>query len=199
MSAASERQRSAPKGTMKRVLNSRWALLAAATLAIAIAASRAGLGADMDERAFVRGLAAIVNDALSRYIVAHNDVFKASAKRLVPIPGVFEAIDFKAHVETLTGVEGTLTEAGVTTASAMEGSGDVMVRRFLGHLQKYEAALLEAVRQLRQISERLYRKSQDPKAYKWSTYQKDLHAYEDAVKHYSKMGVELNAAYERIR
>lgn len=156
-------------------------------------------GQDMDDCTLARGLAVIVNDALSRYIETHNDIFKVSTKRLVPIPGVFEAIDFKAHVETLTDVVDTLTRAGVTIASALEGSTDPKVRLFLGHLQEYGAALLEAVRQFRQISDKLYRKSQDPATYKWSTYQKDLDTYEDAIKHYTELGAELNAAYERIR
>lgn len=153
----------------------------------------------MDDRTLVRGIAVMVNDALSGYIETHNEVFKMSAKRLVPIPGVFEAIDFKAHVEKLVGIEDTLSRAGATTAWVLDGSKDATIRKVLGNLQKYAAGLLEAIRQFRHISEKLYRKSQDPGTYTWSTYQKDLDAYENAVKHYTEIGVELNAAYREIR
>ena len=153
----------------------------------------------MDDRTLVRGIAVMVNDALSGYIETHNEVFKMSAKRLVPIPGVFEAIDFKAHVEKLVGIEDTLSRAGATTAWVLDGSKDATIRKVLGNLQKYAAGLLEAIRQFRHISEKLYRKSQDPGTYTWGTYQKDLDAYENAVKHYTEIGVELNAAYREIR
>ncbi len=183
---------------MRLALDAGGVLLAVATLVINIPVSTV-LGEDMNEQTVARGLAVIVNDALSRYIATHNDVFKLSVRRLVPIPGVFEAIDFKAHVETLTAVEDTLSSAGVTTASALKGSSDAAVRDFLAHLQEYNTALLDAVRQFRRVSERMYRQSQNPGTYKWSTYQKDLDTYEEAVKHYTEIGVDLNAKYEAIR
>ena len=153
----------------------------------------------MDDRTLAQGLAVIANDALTSYIDVHNDVFKVEAKRLLPIPGVFEAIDLKAHVETVAEVEDTLVRTGVTIATAMDrGVEDPEARRFLETLDTYRTALLEAVRQFKTILGKLYRKSQDPTVYKWGTYQKDLDSYQQSIERYTELGAELNTAYQRI-
>lgn len=157
-------------------------------------------GQALDERSVARGLAVIVNDALTSYIEAHDDVFKVSVKRLVPNPGVFEAIDFKSHVEALTMVEHALNQAGVTAKATLDrGVTDPDVRQFLGSMQTYRLALLDAIQQFQSVSEELCRVSQNTADYKWATYQNDLDAYDEATKRYKELGTELNTTYKRIK
>lgn len=43
-----------------------------------------------------------VRDILTQYTKIHNDIFKSSLRRIIPIPGVFKAIDFGKHYGSLS-------------------------------------------------------------------------------------------------
>ena len=41
------------------------------------------------------------NDLLSQYVAIHDDVFKTSIRHIIPIPGIFKAIDFGEHLKKI--------------------------------------------------------------------------------------------------
>ena len=49
-----------------------------------------------------------VYDALSRYVAIHDEFFKTSARRVVPIRWLFEAIDLDRHFVEITEIETNL-------------------------------------------------------------------------------------------
>lgn len=45
-----------------------------------------------------------VNDLLSQHVAIHDDIFKTSICHAIPIPGIFKAIYFGAHLGKKIGV-----------------------------------------------------------------------------------------------
>ncbi len=145
------------------------------------------------------GLAVTVNNVLTEYIKVHNDIFKVSAKRIVPIPGVFEAIDFQSHVSRLRKQRQTLASVDGDIATWLrQGIKDIRVRAFVSLLKDYNQALLKALSQFEEISQNLYQKSQNPNHYSWDTYNKELDAYQESIGEYKRLGSKLNEAYQRL-
>ena len=145
------------------------------------------------------GLAVKVNNVLTEYIKVHNDIFKVSAKRIVPIPGVFEAIDFQSHVSRLRKQRQTLASVDGDIATWLrQGIKDIRVRAFVSLLKDYNQALLKTLSQFEEISQNLYQKSQNPNHYSWDTYNKELDAYQESIGEYKRLGSKLNEAYQRL-
>lgn len=146
-----------------------------------------------------RALAFDVNDCLSRYIDVHNYLFKVTPGRIIPIPGIFEAIDFKAHTATLDGINADLLKAR-TGVTALLTAGIAMseVREFLVVLDNYVASLADTVAKLRKVSSQLYNKSHQPSYYSWDEYQRDMRAYETAVEKYRSIAESLNPLFARL-
>jgi len=156
-------------------------------------------GGVVDEREMATNCAITVNDALSSYIGIHNDLFKVKARRLIPILGVYEAIEFKHHVDTLARVDSILkTELIEIDSARSHGSGDEDVDSFLISLRAYSEALLVTVQELKAISSKLYEKSQSSSSYKWATYSEDIENYKWSISHYTELGGELNKLYSRM-
>ena len=44
------------------------------------------------------------NDLLSQYVAIHDDVFKTSIRHIIPIPGIFKAIDFGEHLKKIENI-----------------------------------------------------------------------------------------------
>ena len=144
-------------------------------------------------------LAITVNDILTSYIEVHNDVFKVSGRRIVPIPGYFEAINFKQHVETLENLCAKLGQIDQDiTRWIGNGVKNPEARDFLIALRSYSKALSDAIKKFESISRQLYKKSQDPDSYVWKSYSKDLEKYEKAIERYRLLGQSLNESYKRL-
>jgi hypothetical protein len=170
-------------------------------IAVAVLSS-AGLHAaevSMGERTLAKNLAVDVHDALSLYINVHNDVFELKARRFIPIPSVFGAIDFATHVASLVEVEEKLGRAGAAIHLARDGGvQDPRVDQFLVSLDAYRATLLKAVQEFKLISEKLHKRRQNPDEYRWDTYQNDMDRYQRSSEAYSELGTKLNGEYQWI-
>lgn len=141
-----------------------------------------------------------VNAALSRYIEVHNDLFAASLQRIVPIPGVFEAIHFTGHVDTLRAIRAALDSAATATRFQLRSiERKSTLHNFLLALDEYVAALDTAVAVLGQISRQLYLKSENPAHYSWDEYDADVGRYRVAIERYISRGARLNALYARLQ
>ena len=56
-----------------------------------------------------------VNNLLLQYIKIHNNIFKFSLRRIIPIPFIFKAIDFETHGRETENILSQLEEIKVLT------------------------------------------------------------------------------------
>ena len=90
-------------------------------------------------------LAVQVNEILSKYIFIHDDIFKLSIRKLIPIPGIFKKIDFKTHYKNLGKLSKELIKINfkiIITGIAAEG----LSKDFLGH--KINESFLNKIKDL---------------------------------------------------
>lgn len=125
-----------------------------------------------------------INAILGEYVAIHDAIFKRSWVKALPIPGLFKATDFGAHVRDLSRLASelaALSSALKAESGSLEGS------------YQYAAALLEAVHALREICGRFYEKSQgNLSKYPMAEYNANLKAYEGLVNKCQELGVALN-------
>lgn len=133
-----------------------------------------------------------------RFIEIHDKVFCASWWRTLPIPGVFQKIDFEKHYETLSRIQKNLLEVQSESAQLLGYTSEIE-RYYVATILEYVGALLGVVNQLSQVIAKL-------KANKyrwvdlWGTYRSEIHSYEHLRNTCSSIGAELNRArdnYER--
>lgn len=178
-------------------MNRLFSLFAAISLCVLL--NHNATGQQLPELDKATAIAEKVNDVLTNYIRVHNDIFTVSARRIIPIPGVFEAIDFKSHVSLLRKQRQTLASVDVEISTWLgQGVRDVQVRKFVLLLRDYNRALSKTLAQFEAISQNLYQKSQNPTHYSWDTYNKDLDAYQESIDEYRRLGVALNDAFQRL-
>jgi hypothetical protein len=124
------------------------------------------------------------NAILGEYVAIHDAIFKFSWRKALPIPGLFKAIDFRAHFRDL---DRLASELAATSSALKAESGSLEV------FHQYTAALLEAVQALREICGRFYEKSQgDLSKYPMAEYNANLKIYEHLMNKCQALGVELN-------
>lgn len=125
-----------------------------------------------------------VNAILGEYVAIHDAIFKFSWRKALPIPGLFKATDFGAHVRDLDRLASKLADISAALkaeSGALEGS------------HQYMAAVLEAIQALREICRRFYEKSQgDLSKYPMAEYNANLKDYEALVNKCQELGVALN-------
>jgi hypothetical protein len=128
------------------------------------------------------------NTILDEYVSIHDAIFKFSWRKALPIPGVFKATDFGAHVRDLGRLASEL--AAISSAMKAESGG-------LEASHRYKAALLKAVQALREICGRFYEKSQgDLSKYPMAEYNANLKTYEGLMNRCQELGAALN---QRLR
>ncbi|HSL03866.1 MAG TPA: hypothetical protein VK901_10055 [Nitrospiraceae bacterium] len=124
------------------------------------------------------------NAILGEYVTIHDAIFKFSWRKALPIPGLFKATDFGAHVRDLDQLVSKLASISTELKAepeAIEGS------------HQYTATLLEAIKALRGICKRFHEKSQgDLSKYPMSEYNANLKDYEILVNKCQELGVALN-------
>lgn len=130
-----------------------------------------------------------VHDLLHRYIRVHDEIFKFSLRKIIPIPGIFKRIEYLQHFEDLYFIleelDGVLDQA--------EASSDIPM--FLAAmLSTYLHALRETILELREMCGRLYEKAQGSTTYSHEAYKQDLQHYEALVLRYKQAGADLNEA-----
>jgi hypothetical protein len=126
---------------------------------------------------------------LDEYVAIHDAIFKFSWRKALPIPGLFKAIDYGAHLRDLGRLASELTTFSLAL-KAKPGSLEVF--------HHYAAALLEAVQSLQGIAGRLYEKSQgDLSKYSMTEYNIDVKTYDSLVSKYVAIGMALNRHVHR--
>lgn len=141
-----------------------------------------------------------VNDLLSQYVAIHDDVFKTSIRHIIPIPGIFKAIDFGDHLIKTENIIPELENCDSKIKSLAENvSGQE--REYLDLLSRYVCTLVETVSRLKVVLGALYAKSQSfvNSNYDWNNYKSDLAKYEQSVQDYLAIGGRLNELFEKIK
>jgi len=125
-----------------------------------------------------------VHDILTQYIEIHNDIFKSSLRRIFPIPGVFQAIDFGKHYFSLS----ELTDELKYIISGVDDRNG-----FSRALKEYAQALLQTISLLRDMCGNLHKKTQGGvSSCSKKQYKADFQAYHSSVERYQFLGDRLN-------
>lgn len=138
-----------------------------------------------------------VNGILGRYIEIHDDIFKFSLRKLIPIPGIFSAIDYLSHQLAL---EVLLNELGKIQSKLMELAKEPQQKdletEFVDVLNRYLVSLHETIMKLFEICAASHKKSEGCAGYGSQEYQRDMALYNKAVKEYIELGDELNVLFK---
>jgi len=140
------------------------------------------------------------DDLLSQYVAIHDDIFKTSIRHTIPIPGIFKAIDFGAHLGKIENIIPELENCDSKIKLVVENlSGQE--REYLDLLSQYVGALIETVSHLKIVVSALYAKSQSfvNSNYDWKNYKSDLAKYEQSVQDYLVIGGRLNELFEKVK
>ena len=140
------------------------------------------------------------DDLLSQYVAIHDDIFKTSIRHTIPIPGIFKAIDFGAHLRKIENIIPELENCDSKIKLVVENlSGQE--REYLDLLSQYVGALIETVSHLKIVVSALYAKSQSfvNSNYDWKNYKSDLAKYEQSVQDYLVIGGRLNELFEKVK
>ena len=152
----------------------------------------------MDNKQQITEISVKVNDILLQYVAIHDDVFKTSVRKIIPLPFLFKAINFQAHHGEIEKVLSQLEESK-TVISRIFSQCDSAQKEFLELLSQYVVALIETVKRLKIVLGRLYAKSERLASYDWKQYKEELAQYQSAVQEYVSLGKQLNELYDRIR
>ena len=140
-----------------------------------------------------RVMAVKLNRILSDYIKAHDTVFGGSPlralRRLVPVPGFFDAIPY-ADLESQLRVQEQRLADYRSNADSIDCSP--ALREFVETYIEFADALTDTVRRLRTICARLSHRVLDPASYSKAAYKKDLSEYKASAMAYQEVGGRLN-------
>ena len=142
-------------------------------------------------------LAQEVNNTLGAYVRVHDAIFAFSFRKLLPIPGLFEAIDYCAHEQTLQGLAARLRDVSARQLPSARPPSESQ-RAFLDALRNYAVALEDTISRLANISASLCRKSKGEPGYQYDTYQEEVKAYDESVQKYVALGQQLNNLYAGV-
>jgi len=145
----------------------------------------------------LNNIATEINRLLSEYIEIHNEVFKFSWRKIIPIPFIFKAIDFKGLQSKAGKILITLENSNELIAQLLtKVSSDQSC--FAHFLSEYCLALIETVSIFEKMLFQLYLKSQNSGDYSLSEHNKLSKGYEEAVRKYYSMGNRLNELYSEF-
>lgn len=140
----------------------------------------------------VISLAVQVNEVLTKYILIHDDIFKFSIRKLIPIPGIFKKIDYKSHCMNLEILSEELNMIENEIKKIQSNNSDKTKDLLISTLCKYAASLNQTMKKLYSISHSLYKKTEG-ETYSASDYQQEMAIYNQYVEKYRNIGLELNS------
>lgn len=127
------------------------------------------------------------HDVLGRYVAVHDDIFKGSIRKVLPIPGIFKKIDYPAHAAKLTGLASVLENVKRSANSAG------LPKTF----EEYVEALLLTIRHLRDMCLKMTAKIHGRGEYGSDQWRRDSDTYQALVSRYASLGAALNAEIGR--
>ena len=139
---------------------------------------------------------------LRDYVRVHDAMYGASLwraiRRIVPIPGFFEAIPYAAHGASLSRLRVELTQVAQDTVMpdvARDSGADAQT---LSDLRDYAAALEDTVSRLMTICDELADKANGDTGPSWREYRRSLREYERSRANSARLGSRLNDALRSV-
>jgi hypothetical protein len=122
-----------------------------------------------------------VNAILTEYVNINDDIFGFSWRKVIPIPGIFKALDYAGYHRQLGLLDGQLS--AILNSPVSDDLPSVF--------PLYVDALLRTIRALHNLCERLLEKSKGGD-YPMGQYRAAVAAYESLVREYCDLGERLN-------
>lgn len=135
-----------------------------------------------------------VNNLLSEYIVIHDEIYKFSWRKIIPLPFVFKAIDFHNLHEKADRILNNLEQCNDDISKILDEVSN-NESRFAHFLSEYCLALTNTVSLLKEMLHQLDLKSENSGDYSLSKHNKLSKEYDEAVQKYHGMGNRLNELY----
>jgi len=142
----------------------------------------------------LRILSIEVNDLLSRCIHVHDDLLKFSWRRVIPLPRLFVAIDFRRLHTEARQIRIEL-ETCCQRTNVLKDTAENEWSQLAQCLSDYEDKLKRAVLLLEDILERHLLKSQGIKKYSWRENRRQWKLCDKAVRDYVTIGDQLNRLF----
>tara|TARA_B100000508_G_scaffold140388_1_gene141226 strand:+ start:235 stop:711 length:477 start_codon:yes stop_codon:yes gene_type:complete len=134
------------------------------------------------------------------YVAVHDDLFKFSLRKIIPIPGIFKPINFEKSEQKLGELIAALEKC---KEEALDLEKEKLEQLEFLHMQllvDFIHALNETLGLLLQVAGGLKKKATGFKGsdYSLGDYNQDLASYEKSVTEYRRIGVALNGSFSKI-
>lgn len=134
---------------------------------------------------------------LEQYVEVHEEIFGGSwirtIRKLIPIPGIFLAIDYRNCASRLEPLISELQSVEEVAARDAYGSRPSLT------MHRYIEALLRAMKQLHTVCTKLAVKAEGGAGYSSTAYARDVSRYNELVTAYSRIGESLNEQEQPTR
>lgn len=135
-----------------------------------------------------------INNLLSEYVIIHDEVFKFSWRKIIPLPFIFKAINFHDLHEKAAKILTNLEQCNDDVSRMLSEAPD-QESRFAHFLSEYCLTLTNTVSLLKEMLCQLYLKSENSGDYNLSKHNSLSKEYDEAIKKYYSMGNRLNELY----
>lgn len=134
-----------------------------------------------------------LNDSLTDYTTIHDEIFKRSLRKTIPLPFIFKAINFQDLEYRLQSIHNDLSryKTQVNDIRQSESEDTNKCNIFIEYVEK----LMYAVQLLQGITHNLLMKSQGDNSYKLSERNELVKRYEKAVDAYYALGDKMNSVF----
>lgn len=134
-----------------------------------------------------------LNDSLTDYTNIHDEIFKKSLRKSIPIPFLFKAINFQEIGVKLQDIHNDLSRYK-TQVNDIRQSGSEDTNKCNIFIE-YVSKLMYAVQLLQGITHNLLLKSEGNNSYKLNDHTELVERYEKAVDEYYALGDKMNSVF----
>ena len=130
-----------------------------------------------------------INRVLNGYIFVHDEIFRFSLRKIIPIPGIFKPINYESHYKKLDFLQNRLSQIIKDIPENTE---------FFKLLKEYAQSLLNTILWLQDICQKFTDKLNRVNGYTKNAYDKDMQTYNHSVNTYRSLGIRLNKLYKEL-
>ena len=130
-----------------------------------------------------------IQRVLNGYVFVHDEIFRFSLRKTIPIPGIFKPINYESHYKKLGFLQNRLSQI----INDIPENTD-----FFNLMKEFAQSLLNTIIWLQDICQKFSDKLNGVKKYAKSEYDKDTQTYNHLVNTYRSLGARLNKLYKEI-
>ncbi|WP_405114920.1 hypothetical protein MHH28_11345 [Paenibacillus sp. FSL K6-1217] len=134
-----------------------------------------------------------LNHSLTNYTNIHDEIFKKSIRKTMPIPFLFKAINFQELGFKLQDIHNDLSRFK-TQVNDIRESGSEDKNKCTIFIE-YVSKLMYAVQLLQGITRNLLLKSEGDNSYKLNDHTELVERYQKAVEEYYSLGDKMNSLF----